>query len=88
MKSHIFSRLEFRRFDSGGRQFLKRRKRGCKMYRQYENPYELEKMLEKLKKEYDNAIKTNADEETLIYLHFEIDDLEERINFAYQDQEE
>ena len=58
------------------------------MYRQYENPYELEKMLEKLKKEYDNAIKTNADEETLIYLHFKIDDLEERINFAYQDQEE
>lgn len=25
------------------------------MYRQYENPYELEKMLEKLKKEYNNA---------------------------------
>ena len=45
------------------------------MYRQYENPYELEKMLEKLKKEYDNAIKTNEDEETLIYLHFEISNL-------------
>lgn len=58
------------------------------MYRQYENPSELEKMLENLKKEYNNAIKTNADEETLIDLHFEIDDLKERINFAYQDQEE
>ena len=58
------------------------------MYRQYENPSELEKMLENLKKEYNNAIKTNADEEALIDLHFEIDDLKERINFAYQDQEE
>ena len=58
------------------------------MYRQYENPNELEKILENLKKEYGNAIKTNADEETLIDLHFEIDDLKERINFAYQDQEE
>ena len=38
------------------------------MYRQYENPYNLEKQLEELKKEYHSAVEANADEETLIDL--------------------
>ena len=33
------------------------------MYRQYENPYTLEKQLEELKEEYCTAVEENADEE-------------------------
>ncbi len=58
------------------------------MYRQYENPYKLEKQLEKLKKEYSKAIEENADEETLINLSCNIAELKDRINFAWQDDEE
>ena len=57
------------------------------MYRQYENPNVLEKQLEELKKEYNMAVKNNADEDTLINLHMDIEELEERINFAWQDDE-
>lgn len=57
------------------------------MYRQYENPYTLEKQLEELKKEYCTAVENNADEDTLISLKMSIAELEERINFAWQDDE-
>lgn len=53
------------------------------MYRQYENPYNLESQLRELKAEY----KTETDEDRLIDLMEEILDLEERINFAWQDDE-
>lgn len=58
------------------------------MYRQYENPYELGKQLEELKEEYRTAVKTNADEERIISLADDIAELKERINFAWQDDEE
>ena len=57
------------------------------MYRQYENPNTLEKQLEKLKEEYCTAVENNVDEDTLINLHMDIDELEERINHAWQDDE-
>ena len=57
------------------------------MYRQYENPYILEKMLKELKEEYHRAIAENLDEETLISLHEDIQDLEQRVNFAWSDDE-
>ena len=58
------------------------------MYRQYENPYNLEKQLEELKKEYWAAVEANTDEETLFNLAENITELKERINFAWQDDEE
>lgn len=58
------------------------------MYRQYENPNRLEAELQRLKKEYCIAVEKGVDEDTLISLHFAIDDLKERINHAWQDDEE
>lgn len=58
------------------------------MYRQYENPYKLEKQLEELKEEYCTAVEANADEDILANLAYDIAELEERINFAWQDDEE
>lgn len=58
------------------------------MYRQYENPNKLEKQLEGLRKQYHEAKENNADEDTLISLAMDINELKERINFAWQDDEE
>ena len=58
------------------------------MYRQYEKPNTLKEALSNLKREYKLALENNADDETLISLHNDIEDLEERLNFAYQDMEE
>ena len=53
------------------------------MYRQYENPNKLEAELQRLKEEYCIAVEKGADEDTVISLHFSIDDLEERVaNFG------
>lgn len=57
------------------------------MYRQYENPYKLEKQLEELKAKMHKAVEENADEETLMSFAYDIAELEERINFAWQDEE-
>lgn len=57
------------------------------MYRQYEKPNTLKESLAHLKREYQIALENNADDETLISLHNDIEDLEERLNFAYQDME-
>lgn len=57
------------------------------MYRQYENPYSLEDQLKKLKEEYCTAVEENEDEDTMISLQYDIADLEERVNFAWQDDE-
>ena len=56
------------------------------MYRRYENPYKIEQRLNALKTEYDK-LKEVTDEEALVDLHCEIEDLEERLNFAWQDDE-
>ena len=59
------------------------------MYRQYENPYELNKYLCELEAEYQTLIEmgVDADEEDFIDLYEEILDIKERINFAWQDEE-
>lgn len=59
------------------------------MYRQYENPYELNKYLCELEAEYQTLIEmgVDADEENFIDLYEEILDIKERINFAWQDEE-
>ena len=57
------------------------------MYRQYEDPYMLEKELIEVKKELAKARKTDAPDGALEDLMFEIAYLEDRINFAWQDDE-
>lgn len=57
------------------------------MYRQYEDPYKLEKQLKELRREYDNAKENNTDEDTLVELSQDIHELEERVNFAWKDDE-
>ena len=53
------------------------------MYRQYENPRELEKELAELK-----ATPTDGmTEDELISLHETIMELQDRVNFAWQDEE-
>lgn len=56
------------------------------MYRSYENPYGLEMQLKELKQQYYDA-KANADEDSMIDLSIEISSLEERIKFAWEDDE-
>ena len=58
------------------------------MYRQYEKPNTLKEVLTNLKREYQIALENNADDETLINLHDDMEDLKQRLNFAYQDMEE
>ena len=57
------------------------------MYRNYENPYDLEKQLEAVQFEYDMMVAEGAYIETLISVQEEIYELKDRINFAWQDQE-
>lgn len=57
------------------------------MYRQYENPYKLNKYLCELEAEYQTAIEDGEDAEDLIDLCEDIETLKERINFAWQDDE-
>lgn len=68
------------------------------MYRQYENPRELEKLLEskrtslamlRARMQFHNIddISTQELEEMSIDLQMQISELEERVNFAWQDEE-
>ena len=57
------------------------------MYRSYENPYKLELQLKELNQQYYDAKVSNTDDDILIDLSIEISSLEERINFAWQDDE-
>jgi hypothetical protein len=57
------------------------------MYRNYENPYKLNKYLCELEAEYQTAIENDEDAEGLIDLCEDIETLKERINFAWQDDE-
>lgn len=58
------------------------------MYRQYENPRTLQSELKALKEEYKRLLEQDADEDALISMHEHIADLEERVNFAWQDEYE
>jgi hypothetical protein len=57
------------------------------MYRQYEDPYELEDKLAELKAIYRRGIEEGIDEDVLMNLSMDINELEERVNFAWQDNE-
>lgn len=52
------------------------------MYRNYEDPYKLEKQLAELKERYAQA----ADENEQISLAESIAELKDRVNFAWQDE--
>lgn len=57
------------------------------MYRQYENPFTLQDQLEEKRREYKARVEAGEDVEDLIDLSIEINELEERVNFAWQDDE-
>ena len=57
------------------------------MYRQYENPWQLEEQLAEAKAMYRRAIEEGVDENALMDMSLEIHELEERVNFAWQDNE-
>lgn len=53
------------------------------MYRSYENPHRLEKLLE----EIENEILHTTDEDRLIDLYTEREEMRDRIRFAWDDDE-
>ena len=57
------------------------------MYRQYEDPYKLEDKLAEAKALYRRAVEEGIDEDILMSMSMEIHELEERVNFAWQDDE-
>ncbi len=58
------------------------------MYRQYENPCNVEEMLKSARKEYAEAKQSDPENvDRLIDLANEVASLEERLNFAWQDDE-
>ena len=57
------------------------------MYRQYEDPYKLEDQLAEAKAIYRRAVEEGIDEDVLMNLSMDINELEERVNFAWQDNE-
>ena len=57
------------------------------MYRRYENPFKLEDRLNEAKKALEERIAEGADMDSLIDYYEDIYDLEERIRFAWDDDE-
>ena len=57
------------------------------MYRQYEDPIYLEKMLAETQAEYEKVKAENPEDDYLIDLYQDIMELKERVNFAWQDDE-
>lgn len=57
------------------------------MYRRYEDPYKLQKMLEEAQAEYDAENWTEDRIDAQIDAYNWIEELKERINFAWQDDE-
>lgn len=57
------------------------------MYRRYEDPFKLQDMLAEKRAEYVARMDAGADAYELIELAIEINDLEQRVNFAWQDDE-
>lgn len=58
------------------------------MYRQYENPRTLERQLEYAERRLSDARARGTEVEELMDLQEEVDELRERANFAWQDEEE
>jgi hypothetical protein len=57
------------------------------MFRQYEDPFELQERLDFLQGELEWAKRVDYDEDYIIDLEMEIYELKDRINFAWQDIE-
>ena len=57
------------------------------MYRQYENPYKVQEMLTDAERRLAEAQAQGADIDVLVGLHDEVEELRERVNFAWQDDE-
>ena len=57
------------------------------MYRQYENPWELEEELARLEYELTMAEYEGASDDELADIQIEIAEIKDRINFAWQDNE-
>ena len=57
------------------------------MYRQYVDPHTVEEMLEEAQRDLDEAIERGDDEERIFDLHETVEELRERVNFAWQDDE-
>ena len=58
------------------------------MYRQYENPTELQCALDNLQAQFDDLVASGkVDDDTYYDLRARICDLQDRINFAWQDIE-
>ena len=57
------------------------------MYRQYENPWELEEELAKLEYELTMAEYEGASDEEVTDIQMSIYEMKDRINFAWQDNE-
>lgn len=81
----IYTWLKFHMAQGNSETRFRKRRRKI-MYRQYEDPYFLENRLKELKQMYRDAVANNADENTIIDLALEVSSLEERVNFAWQDE--
>ena len=57
------------------------------MYRQYENPLKLDEELSRLEYELSMAECDDADIDVIVDIKIEIEELKDRINFAWQDNE-
>ncbi len=57
------------------------------MYRTYRNPFTLENQLAEARRAYQQAIEDGADEDVLIDMAIDINELEQEVNFAWQDDE-
>ena len=57
------------------------------MYRQYEDPYRIENLIESLEIDMQEAI-AMGDEDRQISIAEELAELRDRLNFAWQDDEE
>jgi len=61
------------------------------MYRQYENPHDLEAQLEKAKEKLEElkalAMEDDSYDDAYIDAYIEVQELKDRINFAWQDIE-
>lgn len=55
------------------------------MYRDYENPFKLEKYLCQLQAEYNTLVENGADFDTLYELNMDIETVKRRLDFAYED---
>ena len=55
------------------------------MYRDYENPFEIEKYLCQLQAEYNTLVENGADFETLYEINEDIETIKRRLDFAYED---